>query len=746
MNILLLIDQLRAGGAETHVLTLARALQQKGHVVIIASDGGALEEAAGDLSFVHPPSAWSEDRFASHLIPGLFFLRQLHKRHHFDVIHAHTRRTSFLLRLFSLATHLSPRLFLSIRAPYHQPRPPYRRASLRRMDAPVLVVTAHARFSPRYRRLSFWGEETVAVSEDLGRHLQDTFGVDASRVTCIPNGIDTSHFCPSTAPTSRGNALHLVFASRLDKDCSAAAYALVSLFGRLQRAATAHGKRLYLTLIGGGSEYEPLQKKVEALSAAEGRGDIRLTGALCDLAPVLQQADVFVGVSRAALEAAFCGARVILAGNEGFLGLLTSQNFDRAARGNFCCRGEGELTEQVLYEAICALLNQEQTEEQRKKDALRDRLRRDFGSKSMADATLKVYDKALDQKRRLRLLVAGYAGCGNLGDDAILRRLIARWQDVPAPASLLPSCQVPPKQVGSPLPHLSLEATVATPALAPFTGISLVARKHPWALLRALWRADAFALGGGCLLQNGSAHKNRSLSYYLALLVTARLLGCPTYLVAGGLGPIHGKLPRAVTSQVLRSVRQISVRDRASFAFARTLGIPSDRLLCEPDPVSELCPATKKEIAEYLDFSLLKDRFVCVIPRPAPDACHQNLSVALRRLWQKEGVHPLFFSFDRRFDPAVCQKLIQACGTGSICQLRDERLVAAVFRQSKGVISQRLHGLILSHVAGVQAISLAYNDQDAKLSSFAREAAQVSLGLDATPEQIFEQVRRMIAD
>jgi len=707
MNILLLIDQLNTGGAETHVLTLARALQKEGHEVLIASDGGLLEQTANDLSFVHPPRYWSGRGFAGSLMAGLLFLRRLHRRHHFDVIHAHTRRTSFLLRLFSLSERLFPRLFLSIRPPYDQPPSPYRLARLRRMDAPAYVVTAHARFSPRHKRLSFWGEETVAVSEDLGRHLQDTFGVDPTRITLIPNGIDTTRFCPSVAPAPRDDRLHLVFASRLDSDCSAAAYALVSLFGRMRRAAAARGKRLYLTLIGGGSEYEPLQKKVEALSAADGREDICLTGALCDLAPVLQQADVFVGVSRAALEALSSGARVILAGNEGFLGVLTPQSFDRAAKGNFCCRGEGELTEQALYEAFCSLMDQEQEEARGENDALRKRVRRDFSKEGMARATLKVYRRALDHKRRLRLLVAGYAGCGNLGDDAILRQLIARWQDAPAPAALLPSCQVPPEPGGSPLPRLSLEATVAAPVSSPFDGVSLVARKHPLSLVWTILRADALAMGGGCLLQNGSAHKNRSLLYYLALLVAARFFGCPTYLVAGGLGPIHGRLPRVLTRVTLRTVRQISVRDEASFAFARALGVPAERLLREPDPVLDIQPAAEEEIAKYLVDLPVGGGFVCVVPRPAAGDCHRNLSVALKKLWQDKGLYPLFFAFDVQHDPAVCHKLIRACGVGRMCRVRDERLVAGIFGASRGVISQRLHGLILSCVAGVRALSLA---------------------------------------
>ena len=189
MNILLLIDQLQAGGAETHVLTLARALVRRGHKVVIASDEGMLARAATDLTLVSPPRPWSGRRFWPSLVPGLLFLRRLHKEHHFDVMHAHTRRTALLLRLFGVATRLFPRRFLSVRAPYDRAPLPYRKKGLLRADAPALVVTAHARFSPAHRRVSYWGEQTIAVSEDLSRHLQCSFGVDPAQVTVIGNGI-----------------------------------------------------------------------------------------------------------------------------------------------------------------------------------------------------------------------------------------------------------------------------------------------------------------------------------------------------------------------------------------------------------------------------------------------------------------------------------------------------------------------------------------------------------------------------
>lgn len=737
MNILLLIDQLQAGGAETHVLTLARALMRQGHTVTVASDGGMLAQAAVDLTLVSPPRPWSGRRFWPSLVPGLLFLRRLHKEHHFDVIHAHTRRTALLLRLFGVGVRLFPGGFLSVRAPYARSPLPYRKKGLLRADAPALVVTAHARFSLAHRRISYWGERTIAVSEDLSRHLKASFGVDPERVTVIGNGIDEERFYPDQTPPP-ADEWRITFASRLDADCAAAAFLLVNLFDRLREAAARRGRRLTLTIIGGGSEYATLGHRVKTLS----HDGIRLVGAVCDLAPYLRRCDVFVGVSRAALEALFCGATVVLGGNEGFLGALTPENFDRAAKGNFCCRDEGALSEQGLYDALVSLLDCPREEIERRRLAFGAKLQARYGSDGIAKDTCQVYQKALGEKRRLTLLIAGYAGCGNLGDDAILRRLIARWQDAPAPPELLPFCQESlPSKENETRPRLCLQATVASPAHSPFAGIRPIARKHPLDLFRAIQRADALVLGGGCLLQNGSSRKNLSLLYYLALPVVARLARRPVYLVAGGLGPIRGTVANTVTALVLRSARRISLRDESSLALAADWEIPRERLLLEPDPVLSLQPAAKGEIEHLLRAVPSGHDFVCVVPRPTKGECHEALARSLRLLWQKNGVYPLFFAFDEGQDLAPCRDILDACGVGAICRERDERLVAALFGVSRGVISQRLHALILSSVAGAPAIALDYDELDPKLSAFARKALYPLLSADAKETEILALLR-----
>ena len=688
MNVLLLIDALSPGGAETHVVTLARSLVARGHRVSVLSDGGALEETLVDagVDCLHPPCRFGGS-IARGLLRNVRFLRRLQRQNRFDILHAHTRRTALLLRLVG------------------------------KIPLCTRIVTCHARFSPRYRRLSFWGEGTIAVSEDLRQHLHDAFGLPRERITVIPNGIDTDEFYPD-ASARRGESTHVVFASRLDEDCSAAAFALMPIMSRLSKK---HDVRL--TIAGGGRCYGALSRAAEAVNEGGGRQVVYMAGGLSSLAPLLRTADVFVGVSRAAMEALFCGAAVILAGDEGFGGVLTEDNFDRYFSGNFCCRGERPLSEGALEAALISLLSQPKDERGRRVGVLRQRLAECCDAAGMAEATEAVYRRVWRQKLPRRVLIGGYAGCQNLGDDAILRCMIERAR--------------------RDFPSIVLAATVRNPAAerSRFEGIELIRRTSLGAIWRALGRADAFVLGGGCLLQNCSAHGNRSLSYYLGLLALARLRRRPILLISNGVGPLERRMARRIVGRALRRAAFLSVRDERSRRLLLSLGLPERAVRLEPDPVLSLCPASQEQaegaLAACLPPEVSGKPLIAVAPRPN-DTQSEALAGALATLWKKRGVYPLFFAFDKAQDAPLCEKMMAACGVGCLFPAEDERLVAAVFAHERvgAVISGRLHALILSHVAGRRGIALCCDARDGKVGEFAASVGQPVLPLPSTEEDI----------
>ena len=301
---------------------------------------------------------WSDPPIVCHL-RARRVLKKAMKEQSFDVLHAHTRRSAFLLR--------DLRFF----------RP-------RVCKKTLAVVTVHASFSctPFLRRLCYWGDRTIAVSEDLRARVCDLFDVPGEAVSVIPNGVDPRVFYP---PDHSAPAATVLFASRLDGDCSLGAEWLCKLAPDLRKLHPL----LQIRIAGGGDRldfFRALSLETNRLCGAE---TVVLPGNVEDMAAEYRRNAIFVGVSRAAVEAAMSGCCVILCGNQGWGGVLSSEN-PLPAVSNFCCRGEEIGGQALLFSTLCDLLGDDQRREMMAASA-RKWILCDYTSRGMAEAVARVY-------------------------------------------------------------------------------------------------------------------------------------------------------------------------------------------------------------------------------------------------------------------------------------------------------------------------------------------------------------------
>ena len=96
---------------------------------------------------------------------------------------------------------------------------------------------------------------------------------------------------------------------------------------------------IQLLIAGGGNVFDKLKARAEEVNRTLGRPCVTMTGPRTDINEIVAAGDLFVGVSRAALEAMAAGKPVIVAGNEGYQGLFGPDKLAEAREGNFCCRG-----------------------------------------------------------------------------------------------------------------------------------------------------------------------------------------------------------------------------------------------------------------------------------------------------------------------------------------------------------------------------------------------------------------------
>lgn len=334
MNILMVTMSFGIGGAETYILELSKELMRRGHSVTVASSGGVYAEQLEQAGAVHVTLPLSE-RSPIKLARAYKGLKKLIKDHiqsgePFDIVHAHAR----------LCTIVCGKLKRSMPGEFHY------------------VTTAHGVYKmlPGLSALTDWGERSLAVSEDVKKYLIGSYGISPDNITLTVNGIDAERFCPAQ-PDRRTEAVkklglsseckhRVMHVSRLD---SASSDAAVQLIIGAERLAELYPD-IEIVTVGAGTEFDRLSAEAEQVNEKIGRKVLYMLGSRSDIPDILTCADIFVGVSRAALEAMSCGIPTVLAGAQGYLGIFDGEDSLRAAqKTNFCCRdGEKSSTDKLI--------------------------------------------------------------------------------------------------------------------------------------------------------------------------------------------------------------------------------------------------------------------------------------------------------------------------------------------------------------------------------------------------------------
>ena len=303
--------------------------------------------------------------------------------------------------------------------------------------------------------------------------------------------------------------------------------------------------------------------------------------------------------------------------------------------------------------------------------------------------------------KRYEICIGGYAGCGNLGDDAVLQGYLEQ---------LSPKTRRERTVVLSGNPRRDQKRF----------DVRCVGRKNPFAVLHAFRQSERFLCGGGSLLQNGTGF--RSLCYYLGLLRLARLCGCKTELLASGIGPLRGKIATRMTVSEVKKCSRIVLRDEESGKLLSERGVERERLEYCDDPASmlKIPPMTRLELLKR-EMSAVEGRaYFCVVVRQETETgavCLGKLSVALRLFVKEHDLLPVFMVFDSREDRAVSLQMCQEV-RGRMAWIREASDALAIISGCRFLVSMRLHALIFARTAGIPSIAISPSEVEPKLASF----------------------------
>lgn len=299
----------------------------------------------------------------------------------------------------------------------------------------------------------------------------------------------------------------------------------------------------------------------------------------------------------------------------------------------------------------------------------------------------------------MQVLICGYIGGGNCGDEAICDRLIDTIRSSGDEATLVSL---------SPAESQSLHR------------IKAVYRYSP-ALLRALRACDLLILGGGTLLQ--TATSRRSALAYLTLAAMAAMLHKP-WVLLGGLDPLSG-VARRYARAILPTAAAFFLRDRDSLRRAKASaprvpclflqdcalfplkGVPSAKD-ARPRPYILICPkagiCTKTVQTIILRAKARRVRWVFLAMSKDDEGISAALAKALGGVWV--GAMTPYAPAYRRVRAEVILKNLPPRSPHRYFAALPCEIACRLIGSAEAVYSARLHGLIFAQKAGVKGYAL----------------------------------------
>lgn len=684
LNIMLSLMQLDIGGAETHVVELAKELKRRGFNPVVTSNGGSYVRELEESGITHY-CVPLQNKNPINVFKSVRLLKKIIIDEKIDIVHSHARIPSFILG----------KLHKIMKFPF--------------------VTTAHWVFTLKYglKYITDWGEKTVAVSEDIKTYLMDNYKIPESNIRVTINGIDTDKFSPETDCEDikkelgiRADDTVIVYVSRMDESRSLVAKQLIEIVPQLDKLI----KNLKVVIVGGGDDFENVRNKTAAANKAVGRECIVLTGGRTDINKLVAPADLFVGVSRAALEAMAAEKPVIIAGNEGYIGLFGEDKLDVGIDTNFCCRGCEESSPQLLLEDIRRYFEMSADEQKELAVYGRELIKKEYSVARMADDSIKVYKWALDRHRE-EILVSGYYGFKNSGDDALLKAMIAEINKYKESPELV---------VLSANPKETMEKY----------RVRAINRLNPFSVFKHMKKAGLLISGGGTLIQDSTSTK--SLLYYLAVIALAEKLGKKVMLYSNGIGPLNNKRNIKLSQRVLNKADLITLRDPEAANTLKSIGVTKPKTIVTADPVFGMEIADREFGRELLArFGVPKDakRLMGISVRRTKDT-GAGFEKAVAELCdyaaEKYECYPVFIPMQASKDEAISRSIMSKMK--SKAALIDIRL--DVFEMVSAVaaldicLGMRLHSLIYATCSRIPLIGIAY---DPKITSFMDYAGQEML-------------------
>ncbi len=301
-----------------------------------------------------------------------------------------------------------------------------------------------------------------------------------------------------------------------------------------------------------------------------------------------------------------------------------------------------------------------------------------------------------------KILISGYYGFNNIGDESILRAVIA-------------SLKLKLENIDITVLSQNPESTAVR------YNVKSVNRKSLSAIAKAVRECDLLISGGGSLLQDVTS--KRSILYYLLIMWLGILLHKKVFIYSQGIGPILSKWNRRLTAWTLKRADGIVVRDKASKELLVEIGLSASNIYVTTDPVLRIPKADLQKgcsILEKEGITLNENKITVgfAIRERKINSCFVNeLCTSIQRLIAEKDAQIVLIPFHYSEDMAVIRE-IEKRMEGEVGCIKHKYLteeMMSIIGNMDVLVGVRLHSIIHAAVMDVPIIAVSY---DPKINSF----------------------------
>lgn len=315
----------------------------------------------------------------------------------------------------------------------------------------------------------------------------------------------------------------------------------------------------------------------------------------------------------------------------------------------------------------------------------------------------------------INIVISGYIGYSNCGDDAIL----------------LAICEG--------IRELNIEAHITALSKNPSmtmkeNNIKSVYRFNWKAVVHAIREADIIISGGGSLLQDRTS--TRSLLYYLGIIKLAKLYKKKVMLYANGIGPINKRLNRIITKYIVNQVDLITLRDELSLKDLKDIRVSKPRMHVTADPVFSMKTIDRHAVDILKEAGIPLDKpLVGVLFREWNKLRYEDvIADVCDRLIEEKDVTIVLMPMEYQEDIGISKRIGRRMKHQAYVLDRelDSSSIISLIGEMHMIFSMRLHALLFAALSSVPMVGVVY---DPKVSCYLELLDMPSAGDVSTLQQ-----------